>query len=163
MPLAALIVRETKIKPPRGIDAEPLSYEEWEAVVGSRVAARTRPVRLERGVMSVLAATSTWSQELALLSDPIVEKLRSRGHAVRSLRFRVGDVPPPDRAPIPPELFHASAPVPVGHELEKTLEGVPDEALRLAIEHAAALSLGRRAAEERAARGARGRRGAKGS
>ena len=61
---------------------------DWEAAVGSRIAARARPIRIDRGMIVGRTATATWAQELALLADAILHQLRGRGVAVEALRFR---------------------------------------------------------------------------
>ncbi len=40
--------------------------------MGSRIAARARPAKLERGVLVIRTASAAWAQELALLADDIV-------------------------------------------------------------------------------------------
>src|SRR6188508_207474 len=87
--LGALIQRESSLAAPGEVDTSPMPFREWEAAVGSRIAARARPLKLERGVLHVRAASSTWAQELSMLGDVITAQLRARGLPVQSLRFRV--------------------------------------------------------------------------
>src|SRR6185369_15504631 len=91
-PLGLVISRETGLRVPSSIETSPIPYRDWEAAVGSRIAARARAVRLDRGVLVVRTATSTWAQELALLSDAILAQLRGRGVSVDALRFQVGPI-----------------------------------------------------------------------
>ncbi|WP_425394848.1 DciA family protein [Chondromyces crocatus] len=119
-----------------------MSYRDWEAAVGSRIAARARPLKLERGVLLVKAASATWSQELALLGDTIAAQLRSRGFRVHSLRFRVGRVDPPDRPPWRDEVRTEPPEVPLPLELKQQLNQVDDQDLRAAIARAASRNLG---------------------
>src|SRR5262245_24048092 len=51
----------------------------WREAVGLRIAERARPLKLDRGVLLVRAATSAWAHELQLLSEPIIRRLRERG------------------------------------------------------------------------------------
>ncbi len=145
--LGSLIQREGTVRPPERVDTAPIAYRDWEAAVGTRIAARARPVKLERGVLHIRAASSTWAQELALLGDDITGQLRSRGVAVQSLRFRVGPVDPPDRPPWRDEVRAEPPEVPLPAEVKQELARVPDDELRAAIARAAAKNLGWQAAE----------------
>jgi len=128
---------EKLIETPRS----PISERDWELAVGSRIAARTRPYRLEGGVLLVIAATASWSQELSLLSDKIAEKLAARGIAVKSLRFKVGKLEVPAR-PLrhPPKAAPVLARLP--NRLAAEIASVEDPELRSAITLAAQRSLG---------------------
>ena len=89
----------------------------WAKAVGPRIAERTQPMKLDRGVLHVRAATSVWANELSMLGPDIVSRLRAQRIVVSDLRFSVGPVatfhpavqtrpskkvPPP--APLPPEM-----------------------------------------------------------
>lgn len=142
--LATTDARRSRAQPP------PVDLRVWEASVGTRIAARARPVRLDRGTLHVVAASSTWCQELALLSETIVAGLVARGVAVQALRFRVGPVTSLDRdgqakrLPRPQGDAHRRAPpeAPLPPSVERALTRVPDEELRAAIATAAAKNLG---------------------
>jgi predicted nucleic acid-binding Zn ribbon protein len=63
----------------------------WEQAVGPAIARRSRPTRLNAGVLTVLTASSAWSHELTYLAPAIVETLRGavpEAH-LRRLRFMV--------------------------------------------------------------------------
>src|SRR5439155_533119 len=98
-PLGDLLRRDPALRVPAAVEASPIAFRDWEAAVGTRIAARARPLRIERGVLLIRTATSTWAQELALLADTIVAQLAARGIAVKGLRFRVGHVDAPERPP----------------------------------------------------------------
>ncbi len=119
----------------------PISVREWRLAVGARIADRTRPVSLEKGVLVVRVATSAWANELQMLAPELVARLRIRGYAIDNLRFRVGSLDiiekPPERRiarKVPP-------PVPLGPELAKDVAGVPDDELRDIIGAAARANL----------------------
>ena len=140
--LGGVLRRDGDLRTPPSVEASPVSARDWEAAVGTRIAARARPVRLERGVLLVIAASATWAQELALLGDAIVEQLAARGVPVKSLRFRVGEVAAPPRieAREPPRVEPPSAPLP--RDVEHELARVGDLDLRATIARAAAKNLG---------------------
>lgn len=141
-PLGAVLRRDTDLRIPAAIDVAPIAFRDWEAAVGTRIAARARPVRLERGVLYVRAASSTWAQELALLADVIVTQLRARGLAVDSLRFRVGHVDAPERPPARQEVRTSPPEVPLPAAVREEVARVADPELREAIARAAAKNLG---------------------
>ncbi|XXX76865.1 DUF721 domain-containing protein [Sorangium sp. So ce134] len=145
--LGALIQRESSLSAPAEVDTAPMPFREWEAAVGSRIAARARPLKLERGVLHVRAASSTWAQELSLLGDVITAQLRARGLAVQSLRFRVGKVEPVARPPWREEVRPAPKEAPLPSEVRRELGKVADPELRDAIAKAAARNLGWQEAE----------------
>ena len=66
--------------------------EEWATVVGADVAARSTPVALRGGVLSIRADGAAWATELTLLGRSIVEKVDSYlgGGVVREVRVSAG-------------------------------------------------------------------------
>ena len=119
----------------------PIPDRAWRETVGARIAERSHPMTLERGVLTVRAATSVWANELQLLSDPIRERLCARGLRVRELRFLVGNIERPARPPerrlaraVPP---HAALP----DEVARALRAVGDPELRETIALAARANL----------------------
>ena len=141
-PLGDVLHRSSGLQVPRTVETSPVAYRDWEAAVGSRIAARARPFRLDRGVLFVRAATATWAQELALLADPILKQLRARGVAVDALRFRVGPVEAPERPPTRDEVRTSPPEVPLPATLRAEIALVPDPELRDAITRAARKNLG---------------------
>lgn len=141
-PIGLVLRRDSALRPPPSIDTTPIPARDWEAAVGTRIAARARPMRLDRGLLTVRAATATWAQELSLLAEPILAELRSRGLPVTELRFRVGPVEAPLRPPQRDEVRTAPPEVPIPEEVLAELARVPDPELRDIIAHAAAKNLG---------------------
>ena len=66
--------------------------DEWARVVGADVAARSEPVGLKAGVLSIRADGAAWATELTLLARSIVEKVDSYlgGGVVREVRVSAG-------------------------------------------------------------------------
>lgn len=65
---------------------------EWESVVGPAIAAVARPVSERDGVVTVHCADSIWVEELNLMRDDLLARLREalEGEAPLDLRFRLG-------------------------------------------------------------------------
>ncbi len=120
----------------RGIDRET-----WRRLLGNRLASKSEPERLQGGVLTIVVASSVWAQELSLLGPEILERVRSAGIAVDTLRWRVGRPQSASRpAPSKPRV------VPVRQlpaELNEALRRIGDIELRAAISTAAAHVLGR--------------------
>lgn len=119
----------------------PIPMREWKLAVGPRIADRAHPVQLERGVLTVKVATSVWANELQMLAPEIVARLRVRGFAVDSLRFRIGQLDTPDRPPERRAYRKVPPPAPLGADLLASIAEVPDEGLRAVIERAASANL----------------------
>jgi predicted nucleic acid-binding Zn ribbon protein len=66
--------------------------EEWASVVGPDVAARSTPVALNDGVLSIRADGAAWATELTLLARSIADKVDSYlgGGVVREVRVSAG-------------------------------------------------------------------------
>jgi hypothetical protein len=112
---------------------------DWRRAVGVRLAQKTLPERLDEGVLTVRVPSSTWAQELSLLSHVVLERLQAAGHGVQRMRFRVhASTTLPDR----PAAAPARAELP--ESLQRSLDRVDDPALRRAIAEAASYSLGRK-------------------
>ncbi len=135
-----MLVRDKLLKEAVKEVQTPVSTRDWENAVGSRIATRTRPMRLDRGMLVVVVSSAAWSNELSLLSAPIIERLQQLGVKVTELRFRVGKVEPDIAVDGVPRKL-APLPVSLGRELERSLDAVDDEGLRSALESAAARSL----------------------
>lgn len=145
--LGVVILRGNDARAPAPVAAPPVSAQDWETAVGTKIARRARPVKLERGVLHVRTATSTWAQELSLLADRIVEQLRARGMNVKSLRFQVGPVEPIARPAWRSDVRVTAPPAPIPPEIKAILARTHDAGLRDAIARAMAVSLGQANAE----------------
>jgi hypothetical protein len=121
--------------------ATPLPPRAWYDAVGDRVARRTRPIRLERKVLTIRAATAVWAQELSFLAPAIVKRLNALGCEIDSLRFCVGPVEAPSRAPKPLPVRWVPPPKPLPKDLSLTLARIEDPVLRRTIARAATANL----------------------
>lgn len=140
--VGAVVGRDATFRGAEQAHSPPVSKAIWEASVGTRIAARARPYKLLNGVLYVQTASATWAQELSLLADAIVEHLRARGVSLDALRFRVGNVEPPERPPWRSEVRRAPERVPLPASIENQLAKMSDASLREAIANAAARNLG---------------------
>ena len=66
----------------------------WAEAVGAQLAAVAQPVSERQGAVVVECADAVWAQELELMQEALLERLRAAlgESAPRSLRFRVGSV-----------------------------------------------------------------------
>jgi Dna[CI] antecedent, DciA len=119
----------------------PLPERLWIEAVGHRIAERAHPLGLEHGVLTVRAATSVWANELSLLSDELIARLRERGVAVNELRFRVGPLERHAPAAEPCETREVPPPASLPGAMVEALQSVGDDELKQAIEGAARANL----------------------
>jgi hypothetical protein len=118
------------------------TFSWWDRTVPPRIAAHARPVELRRGTLIVHTRTAAWSQELSFHEADLLASIRAKVSAVRRLRIRVGEMPPPPKPPEPPPpkvtpLRVTELPA----EVARALAMVPDDRLRDAIARAACTSL----------------------
>jgi hypothetical protein len=116
-----------------------ITLADWRRAVGERLAQKTHPERDNDGVLTVRVPSSTWAQELSLLSEVVLERLVAAGHRVQKLRFNVAGSSAPVEAPV---TIVRRAALPAA--LAETLDRLHDPELRAAIAEAASLSLARK-------------------
>jgi predicted nucleic acid-binding Zn ribbon protein len=65
----------------------------WQETVGERIAASAEPVSERSGTVTVRCLDPVWAEELELMQEPLLERLRERlgAQAPQSLRFRAED------------------------------------------------------------------------
>ncbi|MDH4121238.1 MAG: DUF721 domain-containing protein [Deltaproteobacteria bacterium] len=107
--------------------------QNWAQVVGEDLARRTRPTRLENGVLWVHTADGSWAYNLRFMGGQLLNGVRAwlQSLEVRDIRFKAGDISS-DAAPsepIPPAL----TPFCPDPEVAKTAEVIPDPAIREAF------------------------------
>jgi len=92
---AAIRAARDRAAPRTGLAA---AQAAWAGVVGEQVAAVATPVSERAGTLTIECADSVWAQELDLMQDRLLERLRSQlgEQAPATLRFRVNrDRPAP--------------------------------------------------------------------
>ena len=62
----------------------------WPAVVGEHIAARTRAVRIEKGVLFIHVDHGAWMQELHFKEKELLRQLQERAPEARLKRIRFG-------------------------------------------------------------------------
>ena len=112
----------------------------WLRAVGSRIAARATPGRLERGTLTVHVASAVWAQELSFLTQDIVRRLGREGIQLEAVRFRVQEQAERHQAPAEPAP-PAVQPVELPGDLAQRVEQIDDPELRQIVAEAAGYSL----------------------
>ncbi len=66
----------------------------WPEVVGQAIASRAMPLRIIKGVLTVVVSSGPWKQELSFLKSTMIDKLNSRlgGELVREIILKSGKV-----------------------------------------------------------------------
>ena len=65
-------------------------FNHWEDNVGPGISKKSKPERLIRNTLYVSVTTSTWANELSLMSDKLIEKINSftGEDIVKAIRFK---------------------------------------------------------------------------
>ena len=136
--IASVLLRSTGSESREGA---PLPPRAWHDAVGDRIARRTRPLRIDRKVLTVRAATSVWAQELTFVAPSILARLNALGFDIEALRFRVGPVEVLDEPIRPRAVKSVPSARPLPRDLARQIARVGDVKLRDAIASAAASNL----------------------
>lgn len=137
-----ILGRTKRLEAPQWVKGAPITRDAWEEAVGSRIARRTEPLRIERGILWIRVATSAWANELSLLTQDILMQLNKRGFEVEGLRFRVGAISRKQRQQARGPVREAPpANPPLPGVVRERVERIADEALKQALAIAAAKSL----------------------
>ncbi len=118
-----------------------IDREQWRRIVGERIAARTEPGPKRGRELTVYAASASWAQELSLLVNEIVVRIKAAGIAVDTVRFAVREIKARTRDAAAPKPTVRKAALPSA--LNQQLSGIADAELRDAIAEAASLWLAR--------------------
>ena len=82
--------------------------KEWPAIVGKAMAERSHPDRWERGTVWVAVEGSAWAQELRMIKDIILERLKEKaGESGLFLDVRFGVRPLPQKEEAEAEPVYA--------------------------------------------------------
>lgn len=116
-----------------------IRLSEWEKIAGKRLADKASPERLVDGVLTIRVPSSTWAQEMSMLSEMLLERLRAHRHPVRRLRFRVAPQLNSSRELPAVQVKRSHLPA----SLKEHIEQIADPELREVLQEAASYSLAR--------------------
>lgn len=116
-----------------------ITLADWRRAVGDRLAQKTHPERVNDGVLTVRVPSSTWAQELSLLSEVVLERLAAAGHRLQKLRFHVAGSGLPVEPPV--TIVRRTA---LPADLSSSIARIQDPELRAAIAEAASWCLARK-------------------
>lgn len=122
----------------------------WPSAVGSAVARQAWPLRIARdGTLHVATSSATWANELTLLEEDVLARLREQvgDDTPPKLRCAVGPIPEPPRADEEPPQPPADVPEDVVSTASSVASAIDDPELRELVARAARASLGRQAAD----------------
>jgi predicted nucleic acid-binding Zn ribbon protein len=124
----------------------------WPEVVGDAIARQAWPLRTSRdGTLHVATSSATWANELTLLGDEILERLRVRlgPDTPSSLRCAVGPIPEPDaeQTPSSPATPASDASPEASKTATAVASAIDDPELRALVARAARASLSRAASD----------------
>lgn len=114
-------------------------WEVWDAAVGPDVAARSRPLSLRSGRLTVAVESPAWMQQLSFLREAMRDAVnRAIGETlVREVRLRIAEAepppPPPRPAPGPPPWLSQDLPSTVSEAVDREVAVIRDPQLREAV------------------------------
>jgi len=108
------------------------AYRQWREVVGEGLAAKSWPDRYDKGTVWVAVAGSAWAQELRLMRDTILERLREIAGdrtLFTDVRFGVRKLPIPEpEAPKPEPVVQDYAGLSIREIRERRLKMLASDA-----------------------------------
>lgn len=119
-----------------------IDRDTWRRLLGDRIARRTEPGGLYGGVLTIYVASAPWAQELSLLANELLERLKPLKLSIGAVRFRVRQQ---IQAPLAVQKRRPAARAPMPLELKQRVDSIEDPELRQVIADAAELWLGRAA------------------
>lgn len=65
-------------------------FNRWEEIVGAEICKKAKPERITRGILYISVTTSTWANELSLMSEQLIKKINSfiGEEVVKNIRFK---------------------------------------------------------------------------
>lgn len=71
-------------------------WQEWERAVGPAIAARTRPLRISGGVLTILVASGPWMQQLSFMKAELCARINAQlgEERVREIVLKSGRLQP---------------------------------------------------------------------
>ncbi|NJD38067.1 MAG: DUF721 domain-containing protein [Geobacter sp.] len=69
-------------------------WQEWERAVGPAIAARTRPLRISGGVLTILVASGPWMQQLSFMKAELCARINGQlgEERVREIVLKSGKI-----------------------------------------------------------------------
>jgi hypothetical protein len=133
-------------------EAVPLARitEAWPSAVGPAIARHAWPLRIARdGTLHVATASATWANELTLLGEDVLARLREAvgPDAPAKLRCAAGPIPEPPAEPSERSPEPLDVPADVASTASSVASAIDDPELRELVSRAARASLGRRASD----------------
>ena len=70
-------------------------FSVWDEVVGERIAKNSLPKKIDRGALVVITRNPTWTQQLTMMKEKIIDRLNKRlgDEIVKEIRFIQGEIP----------------------------------------------------------------------
>ena len=65
-------------------------FNHWKEIAGEEIAKRTRPNRIANMTLYISVVSTTWANELSMISEELVKKINSfaGGEVVKTIRFK---------------------------------------------------------------------------
>lgn len=116
------------------------AFEVWNCIVGEKIAERTEPVSLRKGVLKVKVSNHSWLQQLQFLKEEIRERINGKlgREVLTNIFFQVGEITV--TAKKEPNIAEELRKIGLSDEEKKTIEdtvkNVKDEEIKISIKSA---------------------------
>ena len=66
-------------------------FNHWEEIAGKEIAAKTKPQKIFKGVLYISVSSSTWANELSMMSRQLINKINDFAGEplINDLRFKI--------------------------------------------------------------------------
>ena len=66
-------------------------FNHWEEIAGKEIAAKTKPQKIFKGILYISVSSSTWANELSMMSRQLINKINDFAgeQFIKELRFKI--------------------------------------------------------------------------
>ncbi|MBM3701150.1 MAG: DUF721 domain-containing protein [Actinobacteria bacterium] len=66
-------------------------FNHWEEIAGKEIAAKTKPQKIFKGILYISVSSSTWANELSMMSRQLINKINDFAGEpfIKELRFKI--------------------------------------------------------------------------
>lgn len=111
----------------------------WNAIVGNKISSHTHPLRIIRGVLTVIVDSPAWMQQLTFYKEDLINRISSEvgKSMVSDIRFKVGKVEGKGNAVVRTQDLRPKTDIPdVESKVERYLDPIEDKEVRRVVRKA---------------------------
>jgi hypothetical protein len=115
----------------------------WDVAVGDKISSHTQPLRLIRGILTVVVDSPAWMQQISFYKTDLIDRINNelRKDVVTDINFRIGKVETKKRLKTHDPGLKTDISLHESKKIEGFLEPIKDEKIRETIRKAMTKSL----------------------